>query len=129
TGAFWTACEFARGHVFIAFPWLFLGYATTDHLLLAKLASVTGVYGLSFLVAAFNAGVFLVIRHQRRDWGARLAVSFFVLAAISIGGALVGREQPTEDAYIVQTAIPLDLEWTRLYLDQFEREMQTRVIA
>ncbi len=129
TGVFWTACEFARGHVFIAFPWLFVGYAATDHLLLAKLASVTGVYGLSFLVAAFNAGIFLVIRHQRRDWGQRLAVAFFVLAAISIGGATVGNDQATEDAYLLQTAIPLDLEWTPQSFDQFEREMQIKLIA
>src|SRR5438876_81114 len=49
SAALWTATEYARGHVFIGFPWLFAGYAATDHILLAKLASYTGIYGLSFL--------------------------------------------------------------------------------
>ena len=129
-GALWTACEFARGHVFIGFPWLFLGYATTDHMLLAQLASCTGVYGLSFLVAGFNAGVFLVIRNpEQRTWGMRLAIAFLILAGVSLGGALLKQERPTESAYLLQTGIPLDLEWTDQYRETFLRDMETRLIA
>ncbi len=129
TAALWVACEFARGHIFIAFPWLFLGYAAADHLLLAKLAQITGVYGLSFVMAAFNAAIYLVIRSQRRDWGLRLAFAFFALAAIAGGGAFVAKDRPTEDAYLVQTAIPLDSEWSRESLEQFEREMQVKIVS
>ena len=129
-GALWTATEFARGHVFIGFPWLFLGYATTDHAMLARLASITGVYGLSFLVAAFNAGVFLVIRNPVRAWGMRLAVALFALAALSLsGGMLKGREPARQTAYLLQTNIPLEMEWTTAYLDQLYTETRTQLLA
>jgi apolipoprotein N-acyltransferase len=129
-GALWTACEFARGHVFIGFPWLFLGYAATDQMLLAQVASITGVYGLSFLVAGFNAGVFLVIRNsERRNWGMRLAAALMILAGVSLGGGLLKRERPTESAYLLQTGIPLDLEWTDQYREAFLRDMETKLIA
>jgi apolipoprotein N-acyltransferase len=112
-GALWTATEFARGHVFIGFPWLYLGYAATGHAMLARLASVTGVYGLSFVIAAFNAGVFLVIRNPQRSWGMRLAVALFALAGLSLsGGLLKGGEPARETAYLVQTNVPLEQEWT-----------------
>ncbi len=109
TASLWTATEYARGHIFIGFPWLFLGYATTDHLLPAQLAAYTGVYGLSFLVAAFNACVCLVIRNPTRAWGMRLAVCFLVLAALSGGGLLIGKEPSPESAYLMQPDLPVDL--------------------
>jgi len=130
SGALWTACEFARGHVFIGFPWLFIGYATTSTTLLARLSQFTGVYGLSFLVAAFNAGVFLMIRHpEQRVWRLRMAIAFLALSALSFGQTLVSAEHPTESAYLLQTNVPLDLEWTPEYRDQFMREMGTATIA
>lgn len=129
-GALWTATEFARGHVFIAFPWLFLGYAATDHGLLARVASVTGVYGLSFVIAAFNAAVFLVIRNPVRAWGMRLAMAFFGLAALSLSGGLAqSREPARETAYLVQTSLPLDMTWDYASLERFYNETRTLLLA
>ena len=39
----------------IGFPWNLLGYAASGNLALVQLASITGIYGLSFVVAAYNA--------------------------------------------------------------------------
>jgi apolipoprotein N-acyltransferase len=130
TGVLWTASEFARGHVFIGFPWLFIGYAATGTTQLARLSQVTGVYGLSFLAAVFNAGIFLVIRHpQQRNWRLRLAIAFMILAGFSFAQFLVGPEHPTESAYLLQTNVPLDLEWTLGYRAQFLREMEAATIG
>src|ERR1700687_377692 len=52
----WVALELIRGHLpALAFPWNLLGYAAAPHLGLLQLAAVTGIYGLSFVVAAFNS--------------------------------------------------------------------------
>ncbi len=52
----WVALEFARAHLPIfAFPWNLAGYAATGNLALLQLTAVTGIYGLSFLVAAYGA--------------------------------------------------------------------------
>lgn len=128
-GALWTAVEFARGYVFVGFPWLYLGYALTDHVLLARLARLTGVYGLSFLVAAFNGGVLVVAREPTRARGMLLAVCFFVLAAITLAGAFVGREPARETAYLLQTAIPLTQVWDDAYKQKLLAEMETATLA
>jgi len=49
----WVAVEFARDRV-TGFPWDLLGYAQVDNLALTRIASWTGVFGLSLLIAAVN---------------------------------------------------------------------------
>jgi apolipoprotein N-acyltransferase len=52
----WVTFEFARAHLpEISFPWNLLGYPASGNLALLQVTALTGIYGLSFLVAAFNA--------------------------------------------------------------------------
>jgi apolipoprotein N-acyltransferase len=52
----WVTFEFVRAHLpEISFPWNLLGYPASSNLALLQLTTITGVYGLSFLVAAVNA--------------------------------------------------------------------------
>src|SRR5690348_7414836 len=52
----WVTFEFARAHLpEIGFPWNLLGYPASANLGLAQLTTITGIYGLSFFVAAFNS--------------------------------------------------------------------------
>ncbi|HEX9200240.1 MAG TPA: apolipoprotein N-acyltransferase [Acidobacteriaceae bacterium] len=50
----WVAVELARSRI-TGFPWDLLGITQVDNALLTRLAPVTGVYGLSFVIAAVNA--------------------------------------------------------------------------
>ena len=50
----WVAVELARARI-TSFPWDLLGIAQVDNPLLTRLAPYTGVYGLSFVIAAVNA--------------------------------------------------------------------------
>jgi apolipoprotein N-acyltransferase len=52
----WVTFEFVRAHLpEISFPWNLLGYPASGNLALLQVTTVTGIYGLSFVVAAFNA--------------------------------------------------------------------------
>jgi apolipoprotein N-acyltransferase len=52
----WVTFEFVRAHLpEISFPWNLLGYPASANLALLQVTSITGIYGLSFLVVAFNA--------------------------------------------------------------------------
>src|SRR5579871_2485674 len=52
----WVTFEFARAHLpEISFPWNLLGYSAAANPALLQITTVTGIYGLSFLVAAFNS--------------------------------------------------------------------------
>src|SRR5579859_2540376 len=63
----WIGVELARAHV-TSFPWDLLGYAQINNLPLTRLASFTGVYGLSFAIALVNTVLalgFLLPRERR----------------------------------------------------------------
>jgi apolipoprotein N-acyltransferase len=52
----WVTFEFVRGHLpEISFPWNLLGYPASANLAFLQLTTISGIWGLSFLVAAFNA--------------------------------------------------------------------------
>mgnify|MGYP001464066158 CR=1 FL=1 len=54
--AAWVAMEYLRGIIFGGFPWIPLGNTMVTLLPIAQLASVAGVYGLSWFVALVNVG-------------------------------------------------------------------------
>ena len=49
--AFWVCGEFARSTLFSGFSWELLGYTQYRNLALIQIADITGVYGVSFLLA------------------------------------------------------------------------------
>jgi apolipoprotein N-acyltransferase len=52
----WVTFEFIRAHLpEISFPWNLLGYPASANTALVQATTITGIYGLSFAVAAFNA--------------------------------------------------------------------------
>ncbi|MFZ0877966.1 MAG: hypothetical protein WA002_00600, partial [Candidatus Acidiferrales bacterium] len=52
----WVTLEFARTHLpIIGFPWNLTGYAASGNLAFLQLTPLTGIFGLSFVIAAFNA--------------------------------------------------------------------------
>jgi len=61
--AAWTAAELGRGRLFtgtpffIGNPWALLGYSQVGADAVVQIASVTGVYGISFALAAASAGL------------------------------------------------------------------------
>jgi apolipoprotein N-acyltransferase len=68
--AVWTALEFCRSTLGGGFSWYLLGYAQHDFLPVIQIADLTGVYGVSFLVAAVNGLLFEVLYGRR--WFRRL---------------------------------------------------------
>jgi apolipoprotein N-acyltransferase len=59
--AAWVVCEWARvslmssGGVFASLPWALMGYSQVDIAPLVQIASMTGVYGVSFMLLVVNA--------------------------------------------------------------------------
>ena len=115
----WVALELARSRMpDIAFPWELLGYSAAGNLALLQLTAVTGIYGLSLLVAAYNSVVVWLVRSfmsragQARVPAAVLAASTaLILAAVWIGPRLVPASHPTQVAHLVQTDLPQAMEY------------------
>lgn len=77
------AAEFARGHVLTGFPFDLLGYALTGNDEMMQLASVVGVYGLTFLAPLLAMTPALIWPADQRGWSQRLAPFFLALAVIA----------------------------------------------
>ena len=84
TSAAWVVSEFGRGYLFGGFPWELLGYSQVEVLPVAQLASVFGVYGISFLIVLVNGALAsIAVRADRQ----RLITGGVVLGiAVSIAG-------------------------------------------
>ena len=115
----WVAVEMARTYI-TGFPWDLLGTTQIDNIPLSRIATVTGVYGISFEIALVNTAVaaaFLVPHARRRFLLTAALVAAIVLHAgkLTKPGAL-----PTEHGVtLVQANIPiLEVEWSSDYLRQ-----------
>ncbi|NMA98535.1 MAG: apolipoprotein N-acyltransferase [Phyllobacteriaceae bacterium] len=81
--AWLAAAEFARGHVLTGFPFDLIGYSLTGTEEMMQLASVIGVYGLSFLALLLAMTPALVWPADGRNWSRRLPPLFLALFVIA----------------------------------------------
>jgi apolipoprotein N-acyltransferase len=79
----WVALELLRAHSFFEFPWCLLGYSQHDNLPLVQVASLSAVYGVSFLVAASSAVLAFLAAEKG---GGRRVVAVAALLVL-VGGA------------------------------------------
>ena len=103
----WVAVELARARI-TGFPWDLLGTAQVDNIALSRIATATGVYGISFEIVLVNvalAAAFLIPRQKR---GAML-VAALAAAAVLQAGRLVEAPPAHGDhaALLVQQNIPV----------------------
>ena len=120
---FWVGAEWTRGVAFGGFPWVPLGSSQTTVLPVAQLASVTGVYGVSLLVALVGTAAAVIALTRRRAQLIGAAGAFLLLAAVSVFGAMRLSSQPLTSAGtpmrigLVQGNIPQDQKWDDRYRD------------
>ena len=98
----WVAVELARARI-TGFPWDLLGMAQIDNAALTRLAPVTGVYGLSFVIALVNALWLLRIQvRERRHTRLLLTVAGVVLIVSYVVGVrrIATRQNEGTDATV-----------------------------
>ena len=105
------AFEFVRAHLpEISFPWNLLGYPAAANLGLVQVATITGIYGLSFLVASFNALLAWASASSTLTPGRRIAyaaAATAVLLSVALAGPrLVPKPQAHHYARAVQLNFP-----------------------
>ncbi len=121
----WVAVELARTRI-TAFPWELLGYSQTGNFGLTRIASLVGVYGLSFEIVLVNsvfAAAFLGPRARRK---LLLVAACGAAVILQAGQLLVPPPVPADrNALLVQPNVPI-LEgavWTREYFQDTLRDL------
>jgi apolipoprotein N-acyltransferase len=109
----WVTTEYARANLpDIGYPWNLVGYTASGSLALVQLASVTGIFGLSFLVVSYNAVLVWSLRLRTRRALLSLAVfTSLLLVAGAWGGRFVPAARPSAMAHLVQTNLPVSTNY------------------
>jgi apolipoprotein N-acyltransferase len=117
----WVALEMVRGRLFSGFPWNPLGASQYQLVPLIQIASVTGVYGVSFLVvwvslSLFSAGRMIFHRPTlRMAWQGEILLPLVVVVALfAFGFARINGQNPsgaTVRITLIQPSIPQTLIW------------------
>jgi apolipoprotein N-acyltransferase len=121
----WVAVELARTRI-TAFPWELLGYAQTGNFALTRIATLTGVYGLSFEIVLVNsvfAAAFLAAKQQRKPLlGAASAAAVILQAGQLLSSPLVATDHT---ALLVQPNIQIQPGemWTNKYFQDTLQEL------
>jgi apolipoprotein N-acyltransferase len=86
----WVALEFVRSHfTFLSAPWMLLGHSQYLHPTIVQLSSLTGVYGLSFLIVLFNMGLAHCLTHSRQTDGWANALRSGAMSSASFGATVI----------------------------------------
>jgi len=102
--ALWTVFEYVKSIGFLGFPWGLIGHTVGSILPLVQVADITGVWGVSFIIALCNAiiaeTVLELATFERRNWRNRYSVLFrgslasILLVAGTLGYGLYQLNQP-----------------------------------
>jgi apolipoprotein N-acyltransferase len=128
----WAGLELAASRI-TSVPWDQLGYSQVDNMLVTQLAPWTGVYGISFLLVAFNAlmanGFLLSLQPPklgRPQWFPDrygiwlISFSLFVFIVDNVGAWSPHKPAPTATAVLVQPNLDVagDNQWAGAEWDQ-----------
>ena len=126
----WVAVELARTRI-TGFPWDLLGISQVDNIPLARIATVTGVYGLSFEIMVVNTAfaAAFVIRGEKGHRGKRTPLLLATMVAVVVlqaGRWISPPPVPTDHvARLVQANVPIlqGSDWTKEYFESTLRDL------
>ncbi len=125
----WVSLELMRTYAFSGLPWSVLGYSQYKFLPLIQIADITGIYGISFLVAAFSGAVFdLIVSRQNKaadivpTAGGLLFLGLPLCIAITVICVFYGMGKLKEDdnaqkitVSVVQGNIDQGMKWNSMF--------------
>ena len=118
----WVSLEFMRTYMLTGYPWALLAYSQYKLLPLIQIADITGVYGVSFLVAAFNGLIFDLTCRENKLRPAAGGIVFAVIIALSLfygAGKLAEDEDGREfKVSVIQGNIPQDKKWDARFQEE-----------
>jgi apolipoprotein N-acyltransferase len=119
--AVWVALEMVRVRLLGGFPWDLLGVSQYQMVPLIQIASVTGVYGVSFLVVWFSLSLFSAMRtifgnpNRRFVWQAEMVLPLLTVVGLFIFGYVRAGQRDSPGialrVTLVQPSIPQTLIW------------------
>src|SRR5260370_2880731 len=111
----------------VGFPWHLLGYAAAGNLGFVQLTAITGIFGLSLLVAAYNALLaWAAVQAAHGKWrGLRTTLYVTVaLAVVALAGPRFVPQAPADHiAHLVQTNFPVSMNYPTDWMQTHASEL------
>lgn len=124
----WVALEYIMTHILTGFPWGILGLSQFRNLWFIQITTVTGVYGVSFVLILFQSLFLLSFRSAKR---LPFAAGMIVLVLVHFGGYLSLREVPASaDAFpaaVIQGNVSSDVYWTEVSTQEILRLFENHI--
>ena len=121
----WVTLEFLRTHLpIIGFPWNLAGYAASRSLALLQVTTLTGIYGLSFVIAAYGALVaYAILVGTQRAWKAAIATTAVLIFIVLGGTYFIPLSHARYVAHLVQTNFPQSYEYPPDWMATHARDL------
>ncbi len=131
-GALWVTIEYWQTYMYGGFPWCLLGYSLVDSIGIMQLTTVTGIYGVSFIICVINVLLAHALYQRKRPlfWGTAIVLALLLTGDFAVHFGLnrafpqmtSESTQPSPAAHsvaILQMNIPQDTDWNRAVLDEW----------
>jgi len=111
----WVSLEYVLTYFLTGFPWCLIGYAQYKNLYLIQVASISGVYGISFIILLFNSFFVLSIKEKKRK---PFIIAIIIIAIVYSYGFYCLRiplkKERALKAGIIQGNVPSEINWQEL---------------
>ncbi len=111
----WVSLEFIMTYLFTGFPWGLLGASQYKNIFFIQFASLTGVYGLSFVMVLFQSLVVFSSTRKKQKF-VFISSAFLIALTFHLGGILSLKEIPsskkTFTASLIQGNTPASTDFT-----------------
>ncbi len=112
---YWVFFEWIRSWIFTGLPWNLLGYAFSFSDVLIQCTSITGIYGLSFIVIYVSTSFWVIFTRQYSLLKILLTNSLLIISLVTYYGLLKLHNNPTTFSNIkvrlIQPSIPQITKW------------------
>jgi len=111
----WVSFEYILTYSLTGFPWGLLGSSQYSNIYFIQLASITGVYGLSFVLVLFQSLFLYSIKYREK---APFFIGLAFVLLIHLGGFLsLKKILDTENSFtasVIQGNVSSDIRWNRM---------------
>ena len=111
----WVSLEYVLTYFLTGFPWCLIGYAQYRNLYLIQIASISGVYGISFIILLFNSSFVLSIKEKK--WKPFIIAIIIIAIAYFYGFYCLKTSFKKEEvlrAGVIQGNVPSEINWQEL---------------
>jgi apolipoprotein N-acyltransferase len=124
----WISMEYILTYVLTGFPWCLLGYSQFKNLFFIQMASIAGIYSLSFFLVLFQSMFVFSVRFRKRS---PFFVALGLILLIHLAGFLsLKKGTPAENTFtasVIQGNVSSDIYWDRIstqeILELFDRHL------